>query len=362
MKFKDFISGDDTLNLIQDILKQNNYTFTVKKNKIIVSASDRFGALQNFVKLFSQLNAVYNPEGSGSSLGRVEIKSPQNKTFYIFAKPTSGSGLTANRGNQFEIDFSKALESYINGDSVDKKYLDAIEEIESISKKDGFHLNSISNDGALNQKRPFVFTSNGIVCGSKDFDIGKTVTDITLTYSNSNTEYKKYLSLKFGSSVTFANIGVSKYLKSSEIQEGEIKNSHGKALLNMFCIDEKMFCDAFNSYIERAERVRKAKKIQVDVTNELKNSREFSDFIKSVIGYGYILVHKIGSNIHCLDMTESVLDKLVKVKKAVVLYPSGDAKRVDILVELNGLKLKFNFRNKSGGIYPSHLLADYSFI
>ena len=362
MKFKDFISGDDTLNLIQDNLKQNNYTFTVKKNKIIVSASDRFGTLQNIVKLFSQLNAVYNPEGSGSSLGRVEIKSPQNKTFYIFAKPASGSGLTANRGNQFEIDFSKALESYINGDPVDKKYLDAIEEIESISKKDGFYLNSISNDGALNQKRPFVFTSDGIVCGSKDFDIGKTVTDITLTYSNSKTEYKKYLSLKFGSSVTFANIGVSKYLKSSEIQEGEIKNSHGKALLNMFCIDEKMFCDAFNSYTERAERVRKAKKIQVDVTDKLKTSREFSDFIKSVIGYGYILVHKIGSNIHCLDMTESVLNKFVKVKKAVILYPSGDAKRVDILVELNGLKLKFNFRNKSGGIYPSHLLADYSFI
>ena len=34
MKFKDFISGDDTLNVIQDILKQNNYTFIVKKNKI----------------------------------------------------------------------------------------------------------------------------------------------------------------------------------------------------------------------------------------------------------------------------------------------------------------------------------------
>ena len=248
------------------------------------------------------------------------------------------------------------------GDSVKEKNLEAIEEIESNSKKNGFYLNSISNDGALNQKRPFVFTSDGIVCGSKDFDIGKTVTDITLTYSNSKTEYKKYLSLKFGSSVTFANIGVSKYLKSSEIQEGEIKNSHGKALLNMFCIDEKMFCDAFNSYTERTERVRKAKKIQVDVTDKLKTSREFSDFIKSVIGYGYILVHKIGSNIQCLDMTESVLDKLVKVKKAVVLYPSGDAKRVDILVELNGLKLKFNFRNKSGGIYPSHLLADYSFI
>ena len=81
MKFKDFISDDDTLNVIQDILKQNNYTFTVKKNKIIVSTSDRFGTLQNIVKLFSHLNAVYNPEGSGSSLGRVEIKSPQNKTF-----------------------------------------------------------------------------------------------------------------------------------------------------------------------------------------------------------------------------------------------------------------------------------------
>ena len=72
IKCKDFISGDDTLNLIQDNLKQNNYTFVVKKNKIIVSASERFGALQNFVKLFSQLKAVYNPEGSGSSLGRVE--------------------------------------------------------------------------------------------------------------------------------------------------------------------------------------------------------------------------------------------------------------------------------------------------
>ena len=52
MKFKDFISGDDTLNVIQDILKQNNYTFIVKKNKIIGSASDCFDVLQNIVKLF----------------------------------------------------------------------------------------------------------------------------------------------------------------------------------------------------------------------------------------------------------------------------------------------------------------------
>ena len=46
-----------------------------------------------------------------------------------------------------------------------------------------------------------------------------------------------------------------------------------------------------------------------------------------------------------------------------IIYPEpGTAKRIDIKVKTNKLEIKYNIRNKQGGIYPSHIMADYKML
>ena len=53
----------------------------------------------------------------------------------------------------------------------------------------------------------------------------------------------------------------------------------------------------------------------------------------------------------------------ITIDKAREWYNSeNDTLKKIALQAFSKNELKFNFRNKSGGIYPSHLLADYSFI
>ena len=51
------------------------------------------------------------------------------------------------------------------------------------------------------------------------------------------------------------------------------------------------------------------------------------------------------------------------IGKVEIIYPEpGTAKRIDIKVKTNKLEIKYNIRNKQGGIYPSHIMADYKML
>ena len=73
--------------------------------------------------------------------------------------------------------------------------------------------------GELNQRRPLSISGNSLKLGNGAVDIGNTVTDITLKF-NGNTEV--YLSLKYGNTLAFANIGVGTVFKESEMKSGKM--------------------------------------------------------------------------------------------------------------------------------------------
>jgi hypothetical protein len=268
-----------------------------------------------------------------------------------------GGSQSKNKGNAFEYYFI---------DNIDKFE----DNIKSIIPYDVLIDKTL--DGSKNNKRPLTFKSNGeITCGqisNNDFNIGKTVTDVTLKVIDNNKEKEIYLSLKYGNTVTFANEGIKTLFPNDYFNENsEYKLSkNAKALLNLFLIDENKFKESFISYIKKDTRVAKGKYEIVDITDKLKHNDIFITFLKSVIGYGFIMVHQnIGDDIDYIDFsTNAQLEKYVtNIKSAEIKYPqNGETKRLIINVKLESIEFNFIFRSKDGSIYPTHLLADYKFI
>jgi hypothetical protein len=78
------------------------------------------------------------------------------------------------------------------------------------------------------------------------------------------------------------------------------------------------------------------------------------------------MVHQIkGNDIEYINfLTEKDLNNFIsKIKEAYIAYPKpGEAKRVDVFVKYDKIEFKINLRSKTGGIYPTHIMADYKFI
>ena len=105
-------------------------------------------------------------------------------------------------------------------------------------------------------------------------------------------------------------------------------------------------------------------KIIDDILNKIDKDKFFT-LLKSFIGWGYILVHKHeNGDIHYYDLrTEDQMKKFIgdKILNARIEYPKNyDIKRIDIFIELENIKLQLNIRSKNGGVYPTHLMSDYT--
>ena len=262
-----------------------------------------------------------------------------------------------NKGNAFEAWF---IEHF---DDPDANIEPQIKAIAKYKKRTG----EPRADGALNQKRPLTFSGGKITCGpAGDYNIGKTVTDVTVPVDKCATGKEVYLSLKYGNTVTFVNAGV-KTLFTKEFFEGGKLKGDGKDLLNMLCIDENKFREVFTSYSEPdGGKKKKASYDVVDVTSKLKSNATFKEFMESVMGYGFILVHQIsGTNIEYIDlMTESSMKHFISdIQSATVEYPiGGSAKRVNVVVKYPSIEFSINIRSKDGGVLPTHIMADYKFV
>ena len=254
-----------------------------------------------------------------------------------------------NKGNAFESEFIMGYQS--EGFENDIKKIVPYKELKSIHA-----------DGSLNQKRPLNISDNSILlspCTKDNFDIGKIVTDVTLDTDKGPI----YLSLKYGSSVTFCNAGI-KTLFDKKFFEGGT-NKKAELFCDLFCLNQDRFREVFANYIGGEGKHIRSQKESIDITKELAGNDKFMDFLKSVIGYGYILVHKNNGHIEYHDLrTEKNLDSYIgHIKKAEILYPiDGKAKRIDIVVTIDKLEIKFNIRSKDGGLFPTHLMADYNFL
>jgi len=318
--FKKKVKENELFELRKEIIKENG-----EKTRFIKIKKEQF-----------PIKYTINDIPKKLEIEDVNIKIPLG-----YLRKTKEFGSRENKGNQFEKDYYLNLKhslknpifNYIKG-----------------------NIKEIVHEGLLNKKRPLIIKDkNNIYIGDNNFKIGNIISDITI--KTNIRDY--YLSLKFGKTITFINSGIIKYLSKEEIIKGNINNKNGIILLNLLGIDKKKFCNIFNSYNPNNRII---KKEVIDITEHI-NNITFKTFLKSIIGFNYILVHKNQNKTNIINMTEEKMKSICNIKKANIFYPiNGCAKRIDIIIEMKGLKMKINLRNKQGGIYPTHIMADYELL
>ena len=259
-----------------------------------------------------------------------------------------------NRGNLFETSFANDLRSWFaNGDDAveDKNNLKAILDLNKIYQLSDSKTLKVDVVGGVNTKRPLDFGSQITITNTKGTgtDIGKSVTDITLTKED-GTEI--FLSLKFETTTTFFNVGIKTKLTNKEINEGLIKNKDGKKLLDLFGIDNKRFCTLFNDKV----------KSQSGVVNAKPNIAAINHLLQSGIGFGYHVIHKMRGKVLSKKMDESAMKAAAKVGNAKIYYggKTGKGKRIDIEMESPYYIFKLNIRDTQGKDgYPTRMMCDF---
>lgn len=289
----------------------------------------------------------------------IDIKSLQKQFTDLkisFGEGSRGGRGTQNKGNLFEVELANDIEAWWRGDNVSSDAnADLINDLISKYKIDKWKELYVDAEGAENKPRPLMINGKSVLVSPGLVDIGATVTDITLRKGKTKTANAGvYLSLKFSGTVTFFNAGTKKYLSDAELQSGLIKNPGGIALLEMFGIENAMFCAVFNGTMKKSA--------PADTTRKI-NRTALENLIKSGIGYGFHMVHKKGNTIISKEVDQAYRDAASKVQSVTVFYggKTGTGSRVDIEVKTPKYILKFNFRNKQGGKYISHLMCDYTY-
>jgi hypothetical protein len=277
----------------------------------------------------------------------------------IFKGDFSGyvNGLASkNKGNAFEAQFVADFVDY-------QSDLENVLGLES-GELDGA---AVTQKGGENNKRPLKNVGGKLTIGDPS-KVGETVCDVEVI-STSKQTYN--LSLKSGSSVSFCNIGIKEFFpdksfknlqagKTDKFETGSKNGVDGMDVLNMLGIDLDRFAQTFINYKNPIKRSKSLKDI-VDVKDIIKKNG-FMDFLESIVGYGYILVHEIKNQVHMHKiMDANDMKKFIgTLQSADVLYPTdGNAKRIDVLIHTSTLKLNVEIRNKQGGIYPDQILCKY---
>lgn len=272
----------------------------------------------------------------------------------IFKGQASGyiDGVIRNAGSKFERDYL----DYLNTNP------EALEKLNEITGENwvGSEAKLVGSD---NVKRPLKFDNCIYLSTIAGYNtIGDAVADIKLYRGDDVLN----LSLKNTKSTTFINTGIKKLFPLSVFKQYKETNEiliskEAKLLLDLFGIDSKRFLDVFIKYDNHTTT--DDKDYIIDNTNLIKGNKLFKSFIDSVIGYNYILVHKIGKEIHYYDLRkqENTNKFIGKVISSNIYYGGiqGKGKRVDIVIETTGLKLNINFRSKDGTVYPTHIMCNY---
>lgn len=292
-----------------------------------------------------------------------EAVNPREITYKFVSSSGRSGSAGGNKGNNFESVLADEIQTYKDGGgSLASTYSTAIQDLYSTLKLNPSDIVNVSLDGGENKKRPLSIDGNKILIGGENKNIGKIVTDITLT-DNKNKEH--YLSLKYGKSCVLANIGLKRYLVEDEIKNNNIKSQGGKALLKMLGLNEAWFCEVFNAYAQKRKHnpdlnIVSGKWMELHQTPEGK--RMFKEFIESGIGFGYIWVHHIGNHTHIIDMrTKQDLDNVIGNNiKAHIRYPNYTNKTITIKVELKAMIIDIVIRHNTGKVYPNVINFNYT--
>lgn len=275
-----------------------------------------------------------------------------------FGNGSSGNRGAENEGNAFEREFTKDLNKWWSGEKVsNKNHLGAILDLDKTYNLSESTTLEILNVGGENTKRPIKFGTRIILENTKGTgnNVGKGVTDITLVKDNGQ---EIYLSLKFGPTTTFFNVGVRTVLSPKEIESGVITNDNGIKLLNMFGIDNEKFCRVFQG----------GKSTRPGYSNKelgRPNTTQLKYLLESGIGYGYHIIHKFSNGtVLSKRMTQSAMQKAAKTRKMTILYggKTGTGRRINMECESDTYKFSLNLRDTQGKDgKPTRMMCDFKY-
>jgi hypothetical protein len=292
-------------------------------------------------------------------LTKLKTKSKVTKITMKFGDGSSGGRGVKNVGNAFEAIFAQEIRNWWNGENVEAKALEAIEKMDKLHKVTKCKTLEVKEVGELNNKRPFVFSPTvhiGSQIPVQNNNLGPIVTDITLKCGKSK---EIYLSCKTGGTVTFFNSGIKTVLTPTEIKSGLIKNENGLKILDMFNINNAIFCEIFNG------KLKEGYSEDIWKTMTAKQKANLKIFLKSGIGHGYTIVHKLTSGIKVYEIDEAYMNSAATPKSCTVYYggKTGTGKRIDMEIETGHYILKLNIRDTQGGDgYPTRMMCDYSYL
>ncbi len=302
------------------------------------------------------INVVRALQGT-ADLGQVKRDAKLNILKIKFGNGSLGGRGVQNKGNLFENQYAKAIVKYDEGDKVEPSLEKSIADLYKTYKLSKYKKLVVKEEGAANTKRPIVFGSDIIVKADKQvgLNIGPIVTDLTLMDGNTP---KVYLSLKLGGTTTFFNAGVRTVLTPDEIKANKIKNPQGNRLLKMFGIDKNLFADVFNG------KLRKGVIKNVWPTMDGNSKRALEKLIQSGIGFGYHVIHKLGTGIKSYKVDERYMKEASKPQSLTLYYggKTGSGKRIDMEIMTPKYALKLNIRDTQGKDgYPTRMMADFTY-
>lgn len=289
----------------------------------------------------------------GGARSRVNLTSIE-KSEEFGGQPAGGKRV--NKGIVFERELHNRMVECLTARCCRGKYANSSQIILEQTAKENGPPTQVELEGGRNQPRPINAT------GARPFIEpispalhGEKLTDITINHRSNK---KSYLSLKFGSTLTFMNAGVGRIFKESEMKTGQVRDPVGLAILNALGINNEKFCAVFNNYGT-------GKKIEnhiVDIKRSV-DTAALKSLLSTAIGANYWMVHgHEGGSIDFWYMSERDNSKYATVNSAITCYyggSNGHGKRIDIEFENPYFKFKLNIRNKQGGTYPSHIMLDY---
>jgi hypothetical protein len=291
-------------------------------------------------------------------LAKIKREAKVSKITMKFGSGSSGGRGVQNKGNAYEGELAEALKQWWDGNKItDTKLAQAVDDIVKLHKLDKVKKLEVKMVGELNNKRPFIFSPQVLISSKipiSDNNLGPVVTDITLVCDKKEI----YLSLKTGGTVTFFNSGIRTVLSPQEIKTGRIKNKEGLKILDMFNINDALFCDIYNGNLKKGYVEDVWKTMSSTQKNELKN------FLISGVGHGYTIVHKLTGKTEVYNIDKKYMIEAATPTSCNVYYggKSGTGKRIDMEIETGHYILKLNIRDTQGGDgYPTRMMCDYSY-
>ena len=291
-------------------------------------------------------------------------------------RPDFGDGTRGNRGqnNQgtlFERNMEEALNDWIENpdDLSNNKYKDFIYDIVKHYNLEKCDEIKVVSEGRQNKKRPMKLVNDhweiGTASRTNGYDIGATVTDVTLHTKCKNVKRKIYLSLKTSGTTNLSNLGLkTNVFPVDEVKAGKIEKKDGLALMDTFGLNEEYLCSTFNEFQDGNRRYHKTE------TPNGYNRDLIKELIKGSLGYGYHYVHlQKGTKIKHLEIDQNFLERASTPSNVKINYggDTGGAKRVNIHMTTPVFNMVFNIRNTTDKgskadpdrVYPDKLQSAY---